>query len=134
LFRFQEDATVEAAHRALANPDPFLHARAAYALARYPRPAALPHLRALLGDSDPWIVGWTIRALGQVGDGNDAAPIESFLDQPAPGVTIQALRTLAKLIADGKTAPTASGRRQWPYPGMATAGTELERRTKCVTA
>jgi len=112
LFRFQEDATVEAARTALANPDPFLHARAAYALARYPRPAALPHLRALLTDPDPWIVSWTIRALGQVGDGSDASSIESFLDQPDPGVTIQALRALAKLIADGKTAPTANGRQR----------------------
>src|SRR6185503_9119370 len=48
LFRFQEEATVEAARTALANPDPSLHARAAYALARYPRPSAVPQLRALL--------------------------------------------------------------------------------------
>ena len=112
LFRFQEDATVEAASAALAIPDPFLHARAAYALARYPRPAAAPHLRALLADPDPWVTDWAIRALGQVGDGADAAKLEPFLDSPNPGPAIQALRAMAKLIADGKAAPSASGRQR----------------------
>ncbi len=112
LFRFQEDATVEAARSALATPDPFLHARAAYALSRYPRPAAAPHLRALLADPDPFVVDWAVRALGQVGEGADAARIEPILDASAPGPVIQALRTLAKLIGEGKVAPTESGRRR----------------------
>ncbi|HEV8240014.1 MAG TPA: peptidylprolyl isomerase [Thermoanaerobaculia bacterium] len=110
LFRFQEEATVEAARAALANPDPFLHARAAYALARYPRPSAAPHLRALLADPDPWVAGWAVRALGQVGEGADAARIEPLLDSPAAGPVIQALRAMAKLIADGKAAAAASTR------------------------
>ena len=112
LFRFQEDATVETARSALATPDPFLHARAAYALSRYPRPAAAPHLRALLADSDPFVVDWAIRALGQVGDRADAARVEPFLDAAAPGPVIQALRMLAKLIGEGKVGPTESARQR----------------------
>ena len=112
LFRFQEDATVEAARELLAQSDPALHARAAYALARYPRPAGAAHLRGLLADADPWVAAWTIRGLAQVGEGSDAARFEPFLEATTAGPVIQALRAMAKLIGEGKTAPTASARQQ----------------------
>ncbi len=112
LFRFQEEATVEVAHRALALADPALHARAAYALARYPRPAAADDLRALLADRDPWVAGWAARGLAQVGTGADAAALEDLLDSPAGGPVVQALRAIAKLIGEGKVAPSAESRRR----------------------
>jgi len=117
LFRFQEEATVEAARASLAQPDSILHARAAYALARYPRPSGAPVLRALLADPDPaqldpWVAGWAIRALGQVGEASDAALFDRFFDEPAPGPVVQALRATAKLVADGKLALGARARQR----------------------
>jgi HEAT repeat protein len=103
LFRFQEDATVAAAAAALVLPGE-LHARAAYALARYPRPGAAPPLRALLTDPDSWVRGWAARGLGQVGDAADLDRLLPLLADGAEGPTIQALRAGARLVADGKAA------------------------------
>ena len=61
LFRFKESATVRIAERGLALPDPDLHARAAYALARDPLPEGLPPLRGLLADPNPQVRAWAAR-------------------------------------------------------------------------
>jgi cyclophilin family peptidyl-prolyl cis-trans isomerase len=105
LFRFDEDATVPLAEAGLAVADPALHARAAYALARNPRPAGAPALRRLVTDPDPWVRGWAARGLGRVGDGSDPARLRPFLDDAAAGPVIQALRAAALLVAAGKAAP-----------------------------
>jgi cyclophilin family peptidyl-prolyl cis-trans isomerase/HEAT repeat protein len=110
LYRFQEDATVEAARELLPLRDRALHARAAYALARHPRPSGAVHLRGLLADGDPWVAAWAIRGLAQVGEGGDAALVEPLLDAADAAPVVQALRASAKLIAEGKAAPTASAR------------------------
>jgi cyclophilin family peptidyl-prolyl cis-trans isomerase/HEAT repeat protein len=106
LFRFQEEATVAAAVAALPLPGE-LHARAAYALARYPRPSGAVHLRPLLADADPWVRAWAARGLGQVGEGADLARLLPLLADPEPGPVIQALRAGARLVADGKAAAAA---------------------------
>ena len=62
---------VPLAERGLALPDPELHARAAYALAREPFPQAAPLLRGLLADPDPRVRAWAARGLGIVGGGED---------------------------------------------------------------
>jgi cyclophilin family peptidyl-prolyl cis-trans isomerase/HEAT repeat protein len=108
LFRFKEDTTVSLAERGLAQTDPALHARAAYALSRDPRPPALPTLRKLLGDGDPRVRAWAARALGIVGTGDDLAALRSLLDDtgdPHGGPVIQALRSARALVAAGKAKP-----------------------------
>ncbi len=108
LFRFKEDTTVSLAERGLAQTDPALHARAAYALSRDPRPPALPTLRKLLGDADPRVRAWAARALGIVGTGDDLAALRPLLDDtadPHRGPTIQALRSARALVAANKAKP-----------------------------
>ncbi|HKV13200.1 MAG TPA: peptidylprolyl isomerase [Thermoanaerobaculia bacterium] len=106
LFRFKEEATVRLAERGLQNPDPALHAWAAYALARDPRPEALPILRTLLADPAPRVRAWAARALGLVGEGADVAALRSLLDDADPAPIVYALRSARTLVAGGKaTAP-----------------------------
>lgn len=105
LFRFKEEARVALAERGLDQGDRMLHARAAYALAREPLPAALPALRRLLADPDPEVRAWAARGLGLAGEGADLEPLRPLLDGEggtAEGPTIQALRAAQKLILDGK--------------------------------
>lgn len=104
LFRFQVEATGPLAEAGLGVADPALHARAAYALARTPRPEAAPALRGLLADPDPFVRGWAARALGEVGDGTDLARLRPLLDDPAPGPTIEALRAGRRLVLAGAAA------------------------------
>ena len=111
LFRFQEDATVAVAALALPLPGE-LHARAAYALARHPRPAGASHLRNLLADPDPRVRGWAARGLGQVGGEADIPLLLPLLADLEPGPAIQALRAGALLVADGKALPPA----EWAPP------------------
>lgn len=105
LFRFSEEAAVRLAVRGLAVPDPELRARAAYALAREPRPEAAPVLRSLLTDVDPRVRAWAARALGMVGEGADAGRLAALLEDPEPGPVIQALRAAARLVDEGRAAP-----------------------------
>ena len=110
LFRFKEAATVRIAERGLALPDPELHAWAAYALARDPLPEGLPLLRGLLADPNPQVRGWAARALGIVGEPTDLAALRPLLDDPSPGPLVQALRSAARLIVDGKAPAPAEWR------------------------
>jgi cyclophilin family peptidyl-prolyl cis-trans isomerase/HEAT repeat protein len=109
LFRFHEERLVTLAERGLAVPDRELHARAAFALAREPFPAAAPLLRKLLADPDPRVRAWAARGVGLVGGAEDLAALRPLLDDPAAGPSgpvIQALRAAKKLIDTGKgTAP-----------------------------
>jgi cyclophilin family peptidyl-prolyl cis-trans isomerase/HEAT repeat protein len=102
LFRFKEEARVAIAERGLEQGDRMLHARAAYALAREPLPAALPALRRLLADPDPEVRAWAARGLGLAGEGSDLEPLRPLLDGSEEGPTVQALRAAQKLILDGK--------------------------------
>jgi len=104
LFRFKEEAAVPLAEGGLAVSDPALHARAAYALARTPRPESAPRLRALLADPDPFVRGWVARALGEVGDGGDLARLRPLLDDPEPGPIIEALRAGRRRVLAGSAA------------------------------
>jgi len=110
LFRFKEETLVSIAERGLAQTDPELHARAAYALARDPFPQALPTLRKLLADPQPRVRAWAARALGIVGEPGDLGLLRPLLDDkggdPGPGPLIQALRT-ARALAAGKAKPAA---------------------------
>jgi cyclophilin family peptidyl-prolyl cis-trans isomerase/HEAT repeat protein len=110
LFRFQEDATVPVAVAALASSEASLHDAAAYALARYPRPAAVPELRNLLADAHPFVRGWAARAIGPLGDGSDLTRLRPLLDDAATGPVVQALRAAARIVADGKAAAPADWR------------------------
>lgn len=109
LFRFKEETLVAIAERGLAQADPELHARAAYALSRDPFPQALPTLRKLLADPQPRVRAWAARALGIVGEPGDLALLRPLLDDkggdPGPGPLIQALRTVRALAAAGKAKP-----------------------------
>ncbi len=107
LFRFKEAAAVALAQAGLSSSDAALHAAAAYALIREPRPEGLESVRGLLADGDPWIRGMAARALGLVGDGSDFARLRPLLDDPAPGPAVQALRAARKLIQGGKGAAPA---------------------------
>lgn len=102
LFRFKTAATVPLAVRGLAAEDPDLHARAAYALAREPRPEALAELRSLLADADPWVRAVVARGLGLIGQADDLPRLRALLDDLVPGVVVEALRAGRKLVADGK--------------------------------
>jgi len=105
LFRFDEEDTVAVARQGLAAVDePSLHARAAYALARNPRPAAVDDLRALVTDSDPWVRGWAARALGEVGGPEDLPRLRPLLDDPEPGPIIRTLRTAGGFVREGRVA------------------------------
>lgn len=110
LFLFKEDAAVLLAEKGLALADPEIHVRAAYALAREPRPEGLSLLRSLLSDPDARVRAWTARGLGIVGEGSDVAALRPLLDDPEPGPIIQALKAAAKLIAGGKSPAPAEWR------------------------
>ncbi len=102
LFRFsshKENAlsVVRWAEQGLTTSDSELHAMAAYALARTPRPEGVALLRQLLADPDPWVAGWAARGLGQVGDASDLERILPLLNASAPGPIIQALRAGQRL-------------------------------------
>lgn len=108
LFRFKEEAMVRLAERGLENPDPALHAWAAYALSREPRPEALPILRRLLTDPAPRVRAWAARALGIVGEGGDVTALRPLLDDADPAPIVHAVRSARTLVAAGKAeAPAA---------------------------
>jgi cyclophilin family peptidyl-prolyl cis-trans isomerase/HEAT repeat protein len=110
LFRFKDDTVVSLAERGLAQSDPELHARAAYALSREPKAQALPTLRKLLADPAPRVRAWAARALGIVGGEEDLVLLRPLLDDPGsgdPGPLIQALRSARALAAGGKARPIA---------------------------
>jgi cyclophilin family peptidyl-prolyl cis-trans isomerase/HEAT repeat protein len=104
LFRFKEAAAVPLAQQGLASPDIKLHAAAAYALAREPRPEGREALRGLLSDPDPWVRGMAARGLGIVGEGADLARLRKLLDDAPPGPIIQALRAARRLVQAGSGA------------------------------
>jgi len=111
LFRFDEEDTVALARQGLEAVDAEsstgsaeLHARAAYALARNPKPSGVDDLRELLDDPDPWVRGWAARALGEVGGPRDLPRIRPLLDGEEPGPAIQALRTAGRFVREGRTA------------------------------
>lgn len=111
LYRFQDaeqpsPGVVRWAVEGLAQDDVHLHAMAAYALARTPLPEALPELRKLVADVDPWVRGQAAQALGQVGDRSDLERLRPLLDDTSAGPTIQALRAARRLVAAGKVAPS----------------------------
>ncbi|PYQ59639.1 MAG: hypothetical protein DMF53_18450 [Acidobacteria bacterium] len=110
LFRFKDDTVVSLAERGLAQTDPELHARAAYALSREPKAQGLPTLRKLLADPAPRVRAWSARALGIVGGEEDLALLRPLLDDHGPGdpgPLIQALRSARALAAGGKARPIA---------------------------
>jgi cyclophilin family peptidyl-prolyl cis-trans isomerase len=110
LFRFKDETVVSLAERGLAQTDPELHARAAFALAREPKAEGLPTLRKLLADPAPRVRAWAARALGILGGADDLALLRPLLDEPAtgdPGPLIQALRSAKALAAGGKAKPIA---------------------------
>lgn len=111
LFRFREHGKVTLAEAGLEIDDPELHAWAAYALARDPRPET-PHslLRRLLDDPNPWVRGWGARALGQMSEGDDLDRLTPLLDDEEPGPVIQALRAGRALVSDGRAAPDETWR------------------------
>jgi cyclophilin family peptidyl-prolyl cis-trans isomerase/HEAT repeat protein len=110
LFLYKEDASVLLAEKGLALADPEIHVRAAYALAREPRPEGLSLLRSLLSDPDARVRAWAARGIGIVGEGADVAALRPLLDDSVPGPGIQALRAAAKLIAGGKSPAPAEWR------------------------
>ena len=105
LFRFDSEAVVPWAEQGLEQTEPELHAMAAFALSRNPRPEGAPLLRPLLADGDPQVRAWAARGIGRVGDRADVERLRPLLDDPAPGPIIQALRSARRLVADGKVAP-----------------------------
>jgi cyclophilin family peptidyl-prolyl cis-trans isomerase/HEAT repeat protein len=113
LFRFEEAGTVAVAEAALAAvADPALHRQAAYALARNPRPEALPALRRLTADADPRVRAWAARALGLAGDGGDLALLAPLLDDADAGPIVQALRA-GGLLAAAHPAAAAAAAEAW---------------------
>jgi cyclophilin family peptidyl-prolyl cis-trans isomerase/HEAT repeat protein len=110
LFRFKEETVVSIAERGLAAAaDPALHADAAYALCREPKPSALPTLRKLLADPDARVRAWAARAIAIVGSGDDLALLRPLLDDAGsdPGPVIQALRAAKAMLDGGKAKPIA---------------------------
>jgi cyclophilin family peptidyl-prolyl cis-trans isomerase len=102
LFRFREENTVRIAERGLEQIDPALHAWAAYALAREPRPEALALLRRLLADPSPRVRAWAARAVGMVGEGVDLDALRILLEDPAVPPVLHALRAARALVTAGK--------------------------------
>lgn len=110
LFRFQEDARVEAAAALLDGSEPApaadtVRAGAAYALSRDARPGALPHLRLLLVDPDPRLRAWAARGLGDIGQLADFASLAALLADPAASPRIQAVRAGARIAARTEALP-----------------------------
>lgn len=130
LFRFKDDTVVSLAERGLAQTDPELHARAAYALSREPKAQALPTLRKLLADPAPRVRAWAARALGIVGGEEDLALLRPLLDDGDPGPLIQALRSARALAANGKAksiadwAPRLRALLDDPRPGVRMSAVE----------
>ncbi|HEX6201744.1 MAG TPA: peptidylprolyl isomerase [Thermoanaerobaculia bacterium] len=113
LFRFAEPATVPIAEAALAAvEDAELHRQAAYALAREPRPEALPALRRLAADPDPRVRAWAARAVGLIGGGEDLPLLADLLDDAEAGPVVQALRA-GGLLAAGEPAAAAAAAERW---------------------
>jgi len=108
LFRFHDDAIVRLAEHGLTLPDPELHLRSAYALAREPKPEGADPLRKLLADPDPQVRDWAARGLGLVGSADDLARLRPLLDDAAAGPVIQALRSAQKLIQGKKEGAAAA--------------------------
>lgn len=104
LYRFDGPSVVRWAEQGLELDGPALHARAAYALARNPRPEGAPALRTLLADPDPWVRGWAARALGTVGDRGDIPRLRPLLDDAEPGPIVRALGAARRLIGTGQVA------------------------------
>ena len=131
LFRFSDPEVLDWAGRGLALSDRRLHAGGAYALCRTPQAKALPKIRQLAKDPDPWVRGQAARALGLVGDGTDLAVLQALLDDASSGPVIHALRSAARLIGAGKAAPSAEWRRRIlqliddPRPGVGTTALEV---------
>ena len=99
LFRFRETATVEAASAALDEADPELRRAAVYALARYPRPEAVPRLRSLLADGDAAVRALAARGLAEVGGEEDLESLLPLASGSDPSAAVQALRAAARLFA-----------------------------------
>lgn len=124
LYRFREPGRIPVAGEALGDPDPELHAWAAYALLRDPLPEALGYARALVEDRSPRVRAWAARALGRVGEGEDLRWLQPLLDEEDPGPLVQALGAGRALVAGGEAAPEASWRPRLaellvhPLPGV----------------
>ena len=104
LFRYPKSESLTIAQRALGLEPPRLRRLAVYALARDPVREAAPLLRELLQDGDPWIRGWAVRALGQVGDGQDLEAMLPLLGDASTPL-VQALRAGRSLIERGQSDP-----------------------------
>lgn len=139
LFRFKEEARVPLAQAGLKATDPDLHARAAYALARDPLPAALPTLRDLLVDPDPQVRAWAARGLGLKGEGKDLDRIAPLMSEaaatdasglPVEGPLVEALRAAFQLLGAKKGEPPTSWRPRLaalasdPRPGVRVSALE----------
>ena len=103
LFRFDTAAAVGWARQALDEPE--LRAMAVYGVARNPRVEALPLLRPLAQDDDPWIRSLVARALGRVGGAEDLETLRRLWDDAEPGPVIHALRSARQIVDDGDVAP-----------------------------
>ena len=131
LFRFSDPEVMDWAARGLALDDRRLHAWSAYALCRTPQARALPLIRELARDPDPWVRGQAARALGLVGDGGELAVLRGLLDDASSGPVIHGLRSAARLIGAGKAAATADWRREIlrlvddSRPGVGTTALEV---------
>ena len=98
------------AERGLDLPDPELHARAAYALAREPGRRRSPRCARCSPIPTPRVRAWAARALGIVGGEEDLArapPAARRRGPDDPGPLIQALRSARALAAGGKAKPIA---------------------------
>jgi cyclophilin family peptidyl-prolyl cis-trans isomerase/HEAT repeat protein len=81
----------------LTSRDAHLRAAAAYFLSRRPAPEAVAALAAVVEeDPCPLARAWAARALGRTGTPGTAAPLLTALEDPDPGVVVEALRGLAR--------------------------------------
>ena len=124
LFRFTAEEIPTVAVPALKSDDPATRRWAVYALARRNPAAAVEELREFLDDPDPWIRGWTARALGAAGGGEDLELLLPLLAAPEATPVIQALRAGGRLVADGRVAAAETWRSELrrllsdPRPGV----------------
>ncbi len=105
LFRFESDSLVRWAVQGLLETTIAERPMAAYALGRNPRPEGLEPLRSLFADEDAWVRSLAARGVGRVGDRSDLERLRPLLDDPEAGPIIQALRSVRRLVDDGKAAP-----------------------------
>jgi len=139
LFRFKEEARLPLAEEGLHLADRELHARAAYALARDPLPAALSTLRELLVDPEPQVRAWAARGLGLKGEGRDLARLAPLMSEaaasdasgrPVEGPLVEALRAAVQLLAAKKGEPPPGWRARLaelfsdPRPGVRVSALE----------